>query len=65
MICCAFLCLEDCSRTKKDLIEELHARGGEKQLRVFLAGPAGAGKSTVVKVAQRICFEFSRAVVVL
>ena len=65
MSACLDLCLEDCSRKKKDLIEELHARGGEEQLRMFLTGPAGAGKSTAVKVAQRFCFEFSRAVGVL
>ena len=56
---CLDLCLEDCSRKKKDLTEELHARSGEEQLRMFLTGPAGAGKSTAVKVAQRFCFEFS------
>ena len=50
------LCLEDCSREKKNLIEELHARGGEEQLRMFLTGPAGAGKSTAVEVAQIFCF---------
>ena len=29
---------------------------------MFLAGFTGAGKSTCVKVAQRFCFEFCRAV---
>ena len=32
---------------------------------MFLTGPAGAGKSTAVKVAQRFCSGFSRAVGVL
>ena len=32
---------------------------------MFLTGPAGAGKSTAVKVAQRFCSGFSRAVCVL
>ena len=59
------LYLEDCSHKKKDIIEKIHARGGEEQFRMFLTGPAGAGKSTAVKFAQRFCFEFSRAVGVL
>ena len=46
----------------KDIIEELEARGGNQQLLMFLTGPAGAGKSTAIKVSQRFCFKFSRAV---
>jgi len=46
----------------EQLIEHLKARGGMDQLLMFLTGPAGAGKSTAIKVAQRFCFEFSAAV---
>ena len=41
-----------------DVVGELSARGGMEQLLVFLAGSAGAGKSTAIKLAQRFCFEF-------
>jgi hypothetical protein len=54
--------------TKEDidlLVENLKARGGMSQLLMFLTGPAGAGKSTAVKVAQRFCFEFCAAVSVM
>jgi len=44
------------------LIEHLKARGGMEQLLMFLTGPAGAGKSTAVKVAERFCCEFCAAV---
>ena len=47
------------------LVENLKARGGMSQLLMFLTGPAGAGKSTAVKVAQRFCFEFCAAVSVM
>ena len=47
------------------LVKHLKARGGMEQLIMFLTGPAGAGKSTAVKVAQRFCFEFCAAVSVM
>jgi len=47
------------------LVKHLKARGGMEQLLMFLTGPAGAGKSTAVKVAQRFCFEFCAAVAVM
>lgn len=47
---------------KENLIKRLKARGGHEQLIMFLTGFAGAGKSTCVKIAQRFCFEFCRAV---
>ena len=59
------LWLEDCSHKKKDLIKEVHGRDREETLRLFLSGPAGAGESTAVKVAQRFFFEVSREVGVL
>ena len=46
----------------EQLVAELKVRGGQDQLLMFLTGPAGAGKSTVIKVARRFCFEFSLAV---
>jgi len=55
-------CLEQDAQATNDLIDELQARGGEYQILMFLTGPAGAGKSTAVKVAQRFCFEFCRSV---
>jgi len=47
------------------LVEHLKARGGMEQLLMFLTGPAGAGKSTAVKVAERFCLEFCTAVSVM
>ena len=32
---------------------------------MFLTGSAGAGKTTAIKLAQRFCFEFCRAVSIL
>lgn len=37
---------------------KLKARGGEDNLRMFLTGPAGAGKTTAIKAAQKYCHEF-------
>ena len=58
--------------TKEDmdlLVENLEARRGmnkhQNQLLMFLTGPAGSGKSTAAKVAQRFCFEFCAAVSVM
>lgn len=45
----------------KQLIKELKIRGGDDQLLMFLTGPAGAGKSTAVKVTRQFCFDFSMA----
>ena len=35
--------------------------GAESQLKMFVTGPAGAGKSTAINIAQKFCFEFCRA----
>jgi hypothetical protein len=43
------------------LIGALKARGGKEQLRFFLTGLAGAGKSNGLTVAQVFCFEFCKA----
>ena len=45
-----------------DLTQELKVRGGHDQLIMFLTGPAGAGKSTALRVARRFCFEFYFAI---
>jgi hypothetical protein len=44
--------------TAKSLEEQLLAHGGEHQLRLFLTGPAGAGKTTALKAAEQFCFDF-------
>ncbi len=41
-----------------DIIKKLEARGGRDQLLMFLTGPAGSGKSTAMKIAQQLCYEF-------
>ena len=46
----------------EELVKEFEAGGGKYQLLMFLTGPAGAGKSTSMKVAQRFGLEFSHAV---
>jgi hypothetical protein len=72
IIACSFLldmvnghadCLHGMNRQQRTkLIQKLEARGGREQLIMFLTGFAGAGKSTCVKIAQRFCYEFCRAV---
>ena len=47
------------------VVNLLSALGGREQLVMFLTGPAGAGKTTAVKLAQRFCFEFCNAVGIL
>ena len=49
----------------KEVVELLTALGGREQLVMFLTGPAGAGKTTAVKLAQRFCFEFCNAVSIM
>ena len=46
---------------KNKIIERLKLLGAKEQLLMFISGPAGAGKSTSITVAQRFCFEFCRA----
>lgn len=57
---------EDINSTEKDIKDkictELKEIGGKDQLIMFVTGPAGAGKSTSLEVAQYFCFDFSRAV---
>ena len=47
------------------VIMQLRGLGAREQLVMFLTGSAGAGKTTAVKLAQRFCFEFYRAVSIL
>jgi hypothetical protein len=56
----------DCNRQQHSaLIEEttkaLIKNGGKEQLIMFITGPAGAGKTTAVKLAQNFCEEFCNA----
>jgi len=53
------------SESIEQLVEHLKARGGMEQLLMFLTGPAGAGKSSAVKVAERFCLEFCAAVSII
>ena len=50
------------SEHRNEVIKRLKDRGGQGQLIMFLTGFAGAGKSTCIKIAQRFCYEFCRAV---
>ena len=43
------------------LTEMLEARGGRKQLIMFVTDLAGDGKSTGINVARRFCYEFCKA----
>lgn len=61
----AFTSNEDESHQKVSIRDKLYALGAKKQLIMFLTGSAGAGKTTAVKLAQRFCFEFCRAVSIL
>ncbi len=55
--------IDDCTVGEiEDVIEELQARGGNDQLIMFLSGPAGAGKTTAVKIAEKFCYRFCKAV---
>lgn len=49
---------DDDKKSMKELTEELKVRGGKDQLLMFLTGPAGAGKSTALKVARTFLYDF-------
>jgi hypothetical protein len=38
--------------------EKMETRGGQEQLLLFVTGPAGSGKSTVMRVAEQFHYEF-------
>ena len=44
-----------------NLRDHILAQGGMDQMLLFLTGPAGAGKTTAIKAAERFCFEFCLA----
>ena len=44
------------------LLEELKVRGGQEQLIMLLTDPAGAGKSTALKVAHLFLYELCLAI---
>jgi hypothetical protein len=46
---------------KNHIIEGLKSLGGKDQLIMFLTGPAGAGKTTSIKLTQTFCEKFSLA----
>ena len=61
----AFTSNEDKSHQQVSIRNKLYGLGAKKQLIMFLTGSAGAGKTTAVKLAQKFCFEFCRAVRIL
>jgi flagellar biosynthesis GTPase FlhF len=58
-----FVGSSDPEQTRKvdEVIECLKSMGGKDQLIMFLTGPAGAGKTTAIKLAQTFCEKFSEA----
>ena len=53
-------CNKELRRLAQDAENRLRAYGGNRQLIMFLTGPAGAGKSTAVKAAEQFCVLFCR-----
>jgi hypothetical protein len=47
---------------KEKIADKLREIGGKDQLLMFITGPAGAGKSTSLEVAQHFCFSFCRCI---
>lgn len=58
-----FMGTSNVEQTRKvdEVIESLKSMGGKDQLIMFLTGPAGAGKTTAIKLAQTFCEKFSEA----
>lgn len=46
---------------RERIVNKLYELGAKEQLIMFMTGPAGAGKSTSIEVAQQFCFEFCRS----
>jgi hypothetical protein len=46
----------------KNIMDKLQARGDQEQSIMFLTGPAGSGKSTAMRMAEQLCYEFCLAV---
>ena len=55
--------VDDNSQLIDDIKQQLFTWGGRDQLLLFLTGPAGAGKTTAIKAAERFCFEFSSSMI--
>jgi signal recognition particle GTPase len=49
------------SEQTRKIDEVIELMGGKKQLIMFLTGPAGAGKTTAIKLAQTFCEKLSEA----
>jgi hypothetical protein len=49
----------------QDIVKRLKARGGQDQMLMFLTGPVGSGKSSVLMVAQQFCYKFCLSVGVM
>jgi hypothetical protein len=47
---------------KEKIADRLREIGGKDQQIMFITGPAGAGKSTSLEVAQHFCFSFCRCI---
>ena len=52
---------EPTNNIKAKLIDNLKKIGAKDQLLMFVTVSAGAGKGTVIEVAQQFCFEFCRS----
>ena len=50
------------STTEKLITTKLKSMGGREQLIMFLTGPAGAGKTTAIKIAEKFCFQLCKAI---
>jgi hypothetical protein len=54
--------MDEIAHAKDKTISCLKDMGAKEQLIMFITGPAGAGKSTAISIAQKYCFEFSKAI---
>jgi hypothetical protein len=54
--------MEELNKIKEYTIKNLKKLGAKDQLIMFISGPAGAGKSTSISIAEKFCFEFCKAV---
>jgi hypothetical protein len=50
---------------KQKVEQKLKDLGAKEQLLMFVTGPAGAGKSTAIDVAQQFCFQFCKSMDIL
>ena len=52
---------ESTQEARDRIVKRLKDMGAKDQLIMYMTGPAGAGKSTAIEVAQLFCFEFCRS----